>query len=121
MKHLLILFALIFVVACNNTPSTGTFGEKFEKSNVQDFKSALASYNSGKDETYVIEGTIDKVCQHSGCWLSFKNDTADFYVNTDEKFTLPKDSKGKKATAKGKFVKDEKGEISFTPTGVIIE
>ena len=31
------------------------------------------------------------------------------------------EAKGKKATAKGKFVKDEEGTVSFEPSGVIIE
>lgn len=121
MKHFLMIALFLTAVSCNNTPAAGTFGEKFENAGAQDFKSALTSYNSGKDTTYVIQGTIDNVCSHSGCWISFKNDSNDFYVNTNEKFTMPKDSKGKKATAKGKFIKDEEGTVSFEPSGVIIE
>lgn len=121
MKHLLIIAIFLTAVSCKNAPTAGTFGEKFENTGAQDFKTALTAYTAGKDSTYIIQGTIDNVCSHSGCWISFKNDSNDFYVNTNEKFTMPKDSKGKKATAKGKFVKDEEGSVSFEPTGVIIE
>lgn len=107
--------------ACSDKPATGTFGQTFDKQGAKDFKSALGEYQSGVDTTFVIQGTIDNVCSHSGCWITFKDGENDFYVNTHEKFTMPKNSKGKKATAKGKFVKDETGEISFEPTGVIIE
>ncbi len=114
-----ILLAVLF--ACNQQPVTGTFGEKFDKTGAKAFTSALSEFQSGVDTTYVIEGKIDNVCSHSGCWISFKNGESDFYVNTNEKFTMPKESKGKHAIAKGKFVKDDAGEISFEPTGVIIE
>ncbi len=112
---------LIVFAACSQQPSTGTFGEKFDDKGAVDFKDALASYNAGKDTTYIITGKIENVCSHKGCWISFKNDTSEFYVNTNERFTMPKSSKGKKATAKGKFVKSEEGEVGFDPTGVIIE
>lgn len=114
--------SLLFIfAACNQQTSTGSFGEKFENKNAVDFKQALASYKAGKDTTYVITGKIENVCSHKGCWISFKNDSSEFYVDTKERFTMPKSSKGKQAVAKGKFVKDEEGEIGFDPTGVMIE
>jgi hypothetical protein len=121
MKKLSVLFLVLVFAACSQQPSTGTFGEKFENSGAVDFKDALASYRAGKDTTYVITGKIENVCSHKGCWISFRNDSAEFYVDTKERFTMPKGSKGKKATAKGRFMKDEEGEISFDPMGVIVE
>lgn len=121
MKKLLSILLMTALFACSQSSNTGTFGEKFDKAGAKGFEAALADFQAGKDTTYVIEGKIDNVCSHSGCWISFKHGGSDFYVNTNEKFSMPKDSKGKKATAKGKFVKDDAGEISFEPTGVIIE
>ncbi len=113
---------LLFVfAACSQQPATGSFGEKFENRDAVDFKDALAGYQAGKDTTYIIAGKIENVCSHKGCWITFKNDSTEFYVDTKERFTMPQSSKGKKAIAKGKFVRDEEGEISFDPTGVIIE
>jgi hypothetical protein len=117
------IFALTLVIAftaCQSKSKTNTFGEKFENKGSIDFKSAIASFNEGKDSTYIITGTIENICQGEGCWLSFKNDSNEFVVNTHEKFQMPKDSKGKKAAAKGRFTKDEDGELEFSPTGVII-
>jgi hypothetical protein len=121
MKQIFFTLMLFFAFSCSQEPITGTFGEGFEKTDAKDLSSALAIYNSGVDTTFVIEGKIENVCSHSGCWMTFKNDSSEFYINTNEKFILPKKSKGKKAIAKGVFVKDEEGEISFEPSGVIIE
>jgi hypothetical protein len=121
MKKTGIICLFLIFTSCSQQPATGTFGEKFENKGAIDFKQALASYQAGKDTTYIITGKIENVCSHKGCWISFKNDSAEFYVNTDERFTMPKNSKGKKAIAKGKFVKSEEGEIGFNPSGVIIE
>ena len=118
----LIAFTLVLALAaCQSNSNTGSFGEKFENKGSVDFKTAMASYNAGKDSTYIITGTIENVCQGEGCWITFKNDSNEFLVNTNEKFKMPKTSKGKKATAKGHFIKTEEGELEFTPTGVIIE
>lgn len=121
MKHFLTLILAVAMFSCSQKPVTGTFGESFDKTGAKAFTTALSEYQSGVDTTFVIEGQIDNVCSHSGCWISFKNGETDFYVNTNEKFSMPKDSKGKHAIAKGKFIKDESGDISFEPTGVIIE
>lgn len=120
-KYLAFALSLVFMACQSNTKQGGTYGEKFENTGSVDFKSAIASYNAGKDTTYVISGTIENVCQGEGCWISFKNDSSEFVVNTHEKFKMPKDSKGKKATAKGRFEKSEEGELEFSPSGVIIE
>jgi hypothetical protein len=115
------IICLLFVLAaCSQQAPTGSFGEKFENKNAVDFKEALASYKSGRDTTYVITGTIEKVCQGRGCWISFGSDSTEVRVDTKERFTMPKDSKGKKAIAKGRFVRED-DEIIFDPSGVIIE
>lgn len=116
-----VITALLF--ACNdNIPVTGTFGTSFDKNNALTLDKALESYNSGKDTIYSITGTIENVCKHKGCWISFKDASGkEFYVNNNETFVIPKNGKGHKAIANGKFVKDDKGEVSFETTGVIIE
>lgn len=121
MNKLFVIIIAVAAVACQQKPATGTFGEKFENTGASDFKSALSEYGMGKDTTYIISGVIENVCQGEGCWISFKNDSSEFLVNTHEKFSMPKNSKGKKAIAKGKFEKTEEGEVEFVPTGVIIE
>jgi len=125
MKKLIFILTVIVLNACNNNAktevSTGAFGAKFETTNTKSLPDALIEFNNGKDTTYTISGTIENVCQHKGCWISLKNGADEFYINNSETFTMPKTSKGKKATAIGKFLKDNKGEVSFETTGVIIE
>ncbi|MDI1235585.1 MAG: DUF4920 domain-containing protein [bacterium] len=124
MKLKLFAIAFLFILAAckDNTPASGAFGAKFDNNNAIAFSDALANYNAGKDTTYNISGTIENSCQHKGCWLTFKAaDGSEFYINNDEKFVMPSNAKGHKATANGHFVKDDKGEVSFLTTGVVIE
>ena len=121
-KFLAIALLLVFTACKDNTPATGSFGTKFENTNSIAFSDALTSFNGGKDTTYNIAGTIENSCQHKGCWLTFKaTDGSEFYINNDEKFIMPSNAKGHKAIANGRFVKDDKGEVSFLAKGVIIE
>lgn len=121
MKKFIAISSILIFFACQSTPATGEFGEKFDQKGSKDFKTAMTEYQAGKDSTFIIEGTIENVCQGEGCWITFKNDTTEFLVNTHEKFSMPKNSKGKTAVAKGKFVKTDEGEIEFQPTGVVIK
>ncbi len=119
---LAIALLLVFNACKDNTPATGSFGTKFENTNAIAFSDALDSFKAGNDTSYSITGTIENSCQHKGCWLTFKAaDGSEFYINNDEKFVMPSNAKGHKAIANGRFIKDEKGEISFLTTGVIIE
>ena len=125
MKNLIYIIGIVLFNACNNNAktevATGSFGAKFETANTKSLADALIDYNNGKDTTYTVAGTIENVCQHKGCWITLKNGADEFYINNGETFTMPKTSKGKKVTATGKFLKDDKGEVSFETTGVIIE
>lgn len=121
MKNLFTLGILLVFAACSQQQASGSFGQKFDNKGATDLTTALASYNAGKDTTYIIQGTIKNVCQGRGCWITFDNGGSEFKICTKETFTMPKNSQGKKATAKGKFVKDEEGGVEFEPTGVIIE
>ncbi len=124
MKFKLFFLTIIALMASckDNKPATGTFGATFDTKDAYALTDALNNYNTGKDTTYTIAGTIDNICQHKGCWMSFKDASGkEFIINTGEKFVLPASAKGHKATAQGKFVKDDKGKISFETTGVIIE
>lgn len=123
MKKLLFISTLFLLFSCkDNTPASGTFGAKFDATSSLNLTDALAAYNSGKDTVYNVTGTIENVCKHKGCWISFKDAAGkEFYINNNETFVIPANSKGHKATAQGKFLKDDKGEVSFETTGVVVE
>lgn len=120
MKKIFFAFSLILLASCSQMPSTGMFGEKFETSNAGDFKMARNQFMNGKDTTYVITGQVDQVCQEGQCWLNLSSDTVLLRIDTKEKFKLPKDAKGKTATAIGHFESNEDG-IDFITTGVEIK
>lgn len=125
MKKLNLILSIILLNACNNVAknelATGAFGAKFETKSALPLADALIAFSNGKDSIFTISGNIENVCQHKGCWISLKNGNNEFYINNGETFTMPKTAKGKKATAIGKFIKDDKGEVSFETTGVVIE
>lgn len=121
MKKIFVLAIALYLMSCTSTPSNGVFGNQFEKSSVMSYSNAVAQYNSGKDTVYQIEGEIGAVCQHGACWLNLVGDSGTLKIDTEEKFKLPKDGKGKKAIATGKFSKTESGKLLFVTTGVIVE
>lgn len=122
MKKIFFISALLLLFSCSTKPAEGIYGEKFDPSSAVALADALNSYNSGKDTVYAITGTVENVCKHKGCWISFKDAAGkEFYINNNETFVIPEGSKGHSAIASGKFLKDDKGEVSFETTGVIIK
>ena len=115
------LLSLFILSACSSSKPEGSYGEAFENSGAVELNTALKSYEMGIDTVFIIKGKVDNVCTHSGCWIMFKNQGKEYYINTLEKFILPKNVLGKKAIAKGRFVKDEENEISFEASGIIVE
>ncbi len=120
---IILLTLTLFLFSCkDNKPATGTYGTAFETKNSLTLNDAMTAYNNGKDTTYTINGTIENACQHKGCWVSFKDAQGkEVYINNDEKFVIPSNSKGHKAIAQGHFIKDDKGETSFITSGIVIE
>jgi hypothetical protein len=75
----------------------------------------------GKDPV-VVEGVVSKVCWIRGCWMNLSSETGDakIYV-TFRGFTVPRDSKGRKARIVGvakTHTEDGKSHVSFAASGV---
>jgi hypothetical protein len=79
--------------------------------------------NAKKIERVEIRSDIELTIRnnYSQHLATAKMQVTEYYINTLEKFTLPKNVLGKKAIAKGRFVKDEENEISFEASGIIVE
>lgn len=65
-------------------------------------------------ETVAVEGTVSKVCQVKGCWLTLQNDEGETFrvaVPKDEEgeyvFTFPMDVTGARAQLAGTFTVEE--------------
>jgi len=119
MKYILIILTLTFsFTACDNASQTKknkqqkevlnpvegeVYGNKISQENIY-LASSLESELKGKDqETLKLEGTIDAVCQMSGCWIDMEigNNEIVHITFKDEAFTLPKDVAGKNAVIEG--------------------
>lgn len=59
------------------------------------------------DQAVLVQGTISKVCQASGCWFSFQQGDQDLYVFFEdaagEEFVVPKDTAGSEVYLFGTF------------------
>ncbi len=65
-------------------------------------------------ETVVVEGTISKICQQKGCWMTLENEAGETFrvaVPKDEAgdyvFTFPMDATGATARLAGTFTLEE--------------
>jgi hypothetical protein len=68
----------------------------------------LASPDKYLGTDVAVEGEIVDVCQNQGCWMNLKDATSPEAMRikvNDGEIVFPKDGKGKKALAQGKFEK----------------
>lgn len=86
------------------------YGGDFETAkaiSVAQFFDATASDSMAHTKTYVLQGSIDAVCQMSGCWIDIfdKEPKSDIlYVDLhDSGIKLPKDIAGADVVISGKF------------------
>ncbi len=99
MKYLMLsFFAVLFFVACDNSPKQ--LGEKFTAQktiSVDEVASQLQSQPTL--QAVQIEGIIDKSCKGEGCWFTIKDaqGTEILFDIKDKKFKVPTNSPGKTA------------------------
>lgn len=141
MKTTAKIFFLFIIASCSSgpqKPAEGTYGAAFVITNPL---AVDALTDLVKDKPFAeiqVKGKIDEVCQHKGCWMTFKTtDGKSIFINTiNESFTLPKNASGHMAVANGKVLsieeqkriakenKEDENEITqiaFEATGIVIE
>ncbi|MCA9657480.1 MAG: DUF4920 domain-containing protein [Myxococcales bacterium] len=82
----------------------GHFGAAFALSETKALKDVLASASDTPSEDAIqVSGEIDSVCQKMGCWMVLKDgdEATARILMKDHSFTVPMDSKGKKAIVEG--------------------
>lgn len=100
---MIIAVVALVATACNQLPSTGSFGEQITEEGAitaDELKAAIA----GKEELKAkVKGTVIKVCQSEGCWYQIESgDGENITIFTKgHGFKLPKDAAGKTAIAEG--------------------
>jgi hypothetical protein len=124
-KHWIFLISVALLTACTESKPVKVFyGEKFEVVDpmTPDQLITLLDEEQTADDV-LVEGSIEKSCTHSGCWMTLVNEKGEtiFVSYKDEAFTTAKDIKGRKVTLKGAAKKDEKkGEYNIVASGLII-
>lgn len=84
-------------------PSTGQFGEKFNKGGAIDVAEVMELINADETIEVKVTGTIKEVCQHTGCWLKFDFPGGEEIMvrMKDHDFYVPMDAAGKTAWVAG--------------------
>ncbi|MBC7531350.1 MAG: DUF4920 domain-containing protein [Oligoflexus sp.] len=85
-------------------PATpGVFGKfKSEKSPVIDLSKAIAEYKEGKETVIHTQGTVKKVCEKEGCWMTLDDQGQSVRVFfKDHSFLVVKSLEGKKVVTEG--------------------
>lgn len=85
------------------TASSGFFGAEFKINEPLTANDINERMGEKEKMAAQVEGTIEKVCKMSQCWLTITDDDGGrYYFNVkDEAFKLPKDCEGKKVVANG--------------------
>ena len=107
MKHL--FFPIIILLLAYHV-SAQKYISKGESINPENSISmdAFISNVSTTEDSFKIEGIVDKVCQMKGCWMTLKNDEGKSVriVFKDYGFFMPKDISGQKVILEGSAYKE---------------
>jgi hypothetical protein len=68
------------------------------------------------DQTVVVHGRIQSVCQSAGCWCILEDGKGQLYVSLST-FALPRDVAGKDCRVAGKLVM-RSDRLTFVATGI---
>lgn len=103
LNYALIISALLLSCSDEKTASKGFFGAEFKINNPLSASDINEKMGDKERMAAQVEGTIEKVCKMSQCWLTITDDEGGrYYLNVkDEAFKLPKDCEGKKVVANG--------------------
>ena len=122
MKNILYALTLLALVSCSSDapkdaeseetvdvvetavePQMAMYGEAVDEEGVQDVSTILAQLEGSDSVRTKVVGTIEKVCQVKGCWMSMRvNDEQSMHVSfKDYGFFVPKDIDGKETVIEG--------------------
>lgn len=90
-----VLFVVLLVVASINVAFAKNYGADMPKGKAVDIADAVANIENFADKPGKFKGRITQVCQAKGCWLMVESNGKAVRIKTNDKFFVPKDSKGK--------------------------
>ena len=72
-----------------------TYGTDMPKGKAVDIAAAAANISNFSGKSAKFSGRITEVCQMKGCWLMIESNGTAARIKTNDKFFVPKNSKGK--------------------------
>ena len=106
MRYSIFSLWICLLIGCSGDKTM--FGESFPEEqgiSVVDLRKAI---DKGNAANLLVQGEVASVCQATGCWLTFKEETGEEIrvVFKDYGFFVPKNIKGKKVLVKGEGSKE---------------
>lgn len=98
------LITLILCLCTMPAFSKGQFGAPITLTQATNLGTAI---ETAANQELLISGTVEKVCQKKGCWMTLKDTSKDIRVTfKDYKFFVPFSLIGKKVLVQGKIKKE---------------
>lgn len=95
--------SLIAALGFATAPPPNTFGEAPTLRETVALADVLKEPSKYAGRDVLLEGTVGKVCQKKGCWLTLKDAGKDIRITfKDYAFFAPKDCAGKRVHAQGR-------------------
>lgn len=103
----LIIVLLAFACGSSAKVQYDPFGDEITQEEALDTKSFLQAVTD-ESQSFKVKGTIEKVCQMKGCWMTLQNESgANIRVTfRDYGFFVPKDINGKEVVIEGEAFKE---------------
>jgi hypothetical protein len=101
--HAAILLTVILAVPAGPAAAPRAFGKALQGLPPAKLADVLARPEAGR--AVRLEGTIEKVCQNKGCWITLRQGEQSVHVTFEGySFFLPRDSAARPAVLEGKVV-----------------
>lgn len=115
------LIAILLLAVCPSVASAApqAFGEKITLTTSTSLKAAIQTVAAFKDKEILATGTVEKVCEKKGCWMTIRTDAAEVRVTfKDYGFFVPVGSAGKPVRIQGRL---EQKEVSVADQKHLLE
>lgn len=117
MKHLCLISLILLslnIFAKNTVKEKPFYGKEIQATKAVSVDKVITDFSTYKDKSIVMEASVEKVCEHKGCWMTLQGSDQTFRVKFHEySYFVPMSLIGKKVWVEGKI---ERKKISIKDT-----
>lgn len=104
MRNLIFVPAVLFIFISLIAGDGTKYGEGITLENKTPISEILSNPEDFEGKVVLVEGIVDDVCAHQGCWLTLKGEAEGEVIKVkvnDGEIIFPQEAKGKKAVVEG--------------------